>query len=117
MYLVGAVGALLQGMSCAGASFCLAVGAQTSSLQAVAVEWDGNEWHPLAVPAATVSLFSQVSCSSSSYCNGHRSTEHRLDHAGHLERIVLVGLVTPARCDSLRCFLLHRNQLRRRRPG
>jgi hypothetical protein len=59
--------AAFQGLSCLGTSFCVAVGALTSALQAVSVEWNGTSWQSLPV-GPTVSLFSQVSCARKTFC-------------------------------------------------
>jgi hypothetical protein len=60
--------AVFQGLSCLGASFCVAVGAMTATLQAVSAEWTGASWHALAVGTKVSSLFSQVSCAVETFC-------------------------------------------------
>ncbi len=59
---------LLQGMDCVQASFCLAVGGRTDTIQAVAIKWDGRTWQPLQVRAGAISLFEHVSCLTENYC-------------------------------------------------
>jgi hypothetical protein len=67
--------ALLQGVSCASASACIAVGSlftsSSGSKQSLAESWDGTTWTVLPTPApagATLSQLLGVSCTSSSAC-------------------------------------------------
>ncbi len=65
---------LLDGVSCASASYCIAVGNQFRFAQqiipnpAIAEYWDGKHWRVTSVPKAEWSALTAVSCASNGTC-------------------------------------------------
>jgi hypothetical protein len=72
--------AVLAGISCVRASFCLAVGGYADGLgreHSLAEEWDGRRW--LVVPGARGTGLSGVSCTSARFCMALGSPAQRWD--------------------------------------
>ena len=74
----GATSAALQGVSCVGIGFCMAVGdAEISGTQVTLTEqWNGSEWSvaPSPNPSGSDIALSGVNCTSSSFCAAVGST-------------------------------------------
>src|SRR6266536_1501367 len=83
----------LSGISCSGASSCIAVGASGNSdglhLRTLVERWNGSQWVIVKSPnpvGATYSFLSSISCPSSSNCwavgeyflGGHRQNQNRI---------------------------------------
>jgi hypothetical protein len=71
------VDAELDGVSCAGATACTAVGTADENA-ALAESWDGTSWAPTSIPmpaTATQSSLAQVSCPSIRVCTAVGSWE------------------------------------------
>jgi hypothetical protein len=60
----------LEGVSCVGPTFCMAVGFQQagSITAALAERWDGSQWKEMTMPPVSGSELESVSCTSSSFC-------------------------------------------------
>jgi hypothetical protein len=71
----GSVGVELNGVSCATAKSCVAVGTDltTSGAQPVAESWSGGAWKPATPPdpkGSVTGTLSKVSCTSAAFCVG-----------------------------------------------
>ena len=69
----GSTTALLLGVSCTSASYCVAVGAAGTSNTAAAASlvWNGTSWstvYPPSVAKGLISMFSDVSCTATGHC-------------------------------------------------
>jgi hypothetical protein len=75
----------LSGISCAGASFCMAVGSYHTAAdteKALAEEWNGRRWKLLtaASPGTQVNYLASVSCPTTSLCIAVGSSDYQTGH-------------------------------------